>query len=136
MKRTSLVVSGLLVLIATVAFAGDERVITAVKNHNGRGLQALIKQGVDVNTSTADGTTALHGASYGDDVEIAGALLTAGAKANVANHLGVTPLMLACENGSTAMVDRLLKGGADPNSQPSEGGERPLMIAARVGNVD
>ena len=44
-----------------------------------------------------------------------------GAKATVANRLGVTPLMLAATNGSAAMIDALLKAGANPNDASRRG---------------
>ena len=63
------------------------------------------------------------------------ALLTrAGARVNAANAYGVTPLALACLNGSAAMVGLLLEAGADPNLARGTG-ETPLMTAARVGAV-
>ena len=64
----------------------------------------------------ADGTTALHWAAYRDDVDSADLLIRAGAKVNAANDLGVTPLWAACENGSAAMVRRLLQAGANPDA--------------------
>ena len=54
----------------------------------------------------------------------------AGANVKAANRYGVTPLSLACTNGSAADVELLLKAGADPNA-PLPGGETPLMTAAR-----
>lgn len=81
----------------------------------------------------ADGTTALHWASYRDDVAKADLLLRAGAKVNAANDLGVTPLWLACENASVPMVRRLLEAGANPNAALLSG-ETPVMMAARSGN--
>ena len=52
-----------------------------------------------------------------------------------ANRYGVTPLSLACTNGNGAMVELLLKAGADPNTA-LPGGETALMTAARTGKVD
>ena len=68
---------------------------------------ALLKQGIDVNASQADGSTALHWAAHWNDGETADLLITSGAKANVETDLGVTPLYLAAEIGSAAMVEKL-----------------------------
>ena len=90
---------------------------------------------VDVNAVAADGTTALHWASYRDDLESADLLIRAGAKVNAANDLGATPLWTASMNGSAAMVRRLLQAGADPNIALLLG-ETPLMAASRSGTPD
>ena len=92
----------------------------------------LLKQGVDVNAPQVDGMTALHWATYNDDLQTTELLLQAGANVKVVNRYGVTPLTLACTNGNGAIVELLLKGGADPNA-PLPGGETPLMTAARTG---
>ena len=52
-----------------------------------------------------------------------------------ANRYGVTPLSLACTNGNGAMIELLLKAGADPNAA-LPGGETPLMTASRTGKVE
>jgi ankyrin repeat protein len=95
-------------------------------------VRALLKERVEVDTPQVDGMTALHWATYHDDLEIAELLVRAGAHVKAANRYGVTPLSLACTNGSGAMVELLLKAGADPNA-PLPGGETPLMTAARTG---
>ena len=106
--------------------------VDAVKNADKAGVRALLQKKVDVNAAEPDGSTALHWASYRDDVEIASLLLLSGANVNAANDLGVTPLWSASQNGSLAMVRRLLKAGANPNAALLAG-ETPLMVAARSG---
>lgn len=110
-------------------------VVEAVRAGDKVQLRALIQKKVDVNAAEPDGTTALHLASYRDDVESADLLLRAGAKVNAANDLGVTPLWPAAENGSSAMVRRLLQAGANPNAALLSG-ETPLMVGSRSGYPD
>jgi ankyrin len=107
--------------------------IDAAKNVDKDAVRALLKQGVNVNAADADGTTALHWASYRDDLETADLLIRAGAKVNSANDLGATPLWAACQNGSEAMARRLLNAGANPHAALLLG-ETPIMVAARSGN--
>jgi ankyrin repeat protein len=121
--------------VATVWAADGIPLIDAARNADAAALRSLLKQRVDVNAASADGTTALHWASYRDDVESADLLIRAGAKVNAANDLGATPLWTASMNGSAAMVRTLLHAGADPNLALLLG-ETPLMAASRSGNPD
>ena len=95
-------------------------------------MRALLAQGAGVDAAEGDGTTALHWASYRDDIETVGLLLDAGADVNAANDLGATPLWAAGQNGSEVMVRRLLVAGANPNLALLAG-ETALMVAARSG---
>jgi ankyrin repeat protein len=97
-------------------------------------LVALVAPGLAFAQVEADGTTALHRASYEDNIEHADALIRGGANVNAANDLGVTPLWLAAQNGSESMVRRLLAAGANPNLALLAG-ETPLMVAARSGHA-
>jgi ankyrin repeat protein len=97
-------------------------------------VRSLLGRRVEVDTPQIDGMTALHWAAYHDDLEIADLLVRAGANVKAASRYGVTPLSLACTNGSGPMVQLLLKGGADANA-PLPGGETPLMTAARTGSL-
>jgi ankyrin repeat protein len=131
-----------LIAFAFVGFIGgvaagqtrpDLRLVQAVERRDGRAVEALLEQRLDVNAAQPDGATALHWAAHWDDLATAERLMRAGAKADAANDLGVTPLALACENGSIAMVEALLRGGASPHAKLLSG-ETALMTASRTGN--
>jgi uncharacterized protein len=114
--------------------AANSPLITAARNADREAVHRLIQEKADVNAVEPDGTTALHWASYRDDVMSAELLIRAGANVNAANDLGATPLWTASLNGSTALVRLLLEAGANPNAALLLG-ETPLMVAARSGNA-
>jgi ankyrin repeat protein len=89
----------------------------------------------DVNAREVDGTTALHRAVRVDDAAEVRRLIKAGARVDVVNRYGVSPLALAAANGNAAVLELLIEAGADPNA-PSAQAEPVLMTAARSGNVD
>jgi ankyrin repeat protein len=126
------------VLLAGHAAAADLRLAQAAERQDWATVQTLLKSKdkADVNTPQGDGATALHWAAHWNNVSVVELLLRAGARPDVANNLGVTPLWLACENGSAPVVQRLLKAGARANANTAANGETALMTAARAGNVD
>jgi len=99
-------------------------------------VRSLLKQAADVNAAQADGMTALHWAAMRNDAELAQTLLYAGANIKATTRLNAyTPLLLAAKNGNAAVMDPLLKGGADVNA-PTSNGTTPLMFAAASGNTE
>jgi len=95
-----------------------------------------LKDGGDVNTSQADGMTALHWAAQKGDVELAKILFYAGANVKATTRIGgYTPLLMASKNGDAAMIDALVTAGADANSANANG-TTPLMLAAASGKPD
>jgi uncharacterized protein len=126
-----------IVLLTVASFvaaaAARPAIIEAVRKGDKDTLRTLIQKGANVNESEADGATALHWASYRDDLQSVDTLLKAGAKVNAANDLGATALWTAAQNGSEAMVKRLLDAGANPNLALLSG-ETPLMVASRTGS--
>ena len=67
-------------------------------------LAAITSPYVDVNTAAPDGSTPLMWAVYNVDHEMARALLKRGAKANVINRLGDSPIAEAVKVGDFDLV--------------------------------
>jgi ankyrin repeat protein len=126
--------AALLALSSSLLAAVDPQLVGAVKQSDIKAVRALLQAKVDVNSASADGTTALHWAVDGGAVDIAKALIAAGANVKATNHYGITPLRIACLNADAAMVELLLKAGADANTVFSDG-EPAIMTAARTGNA-
>jgi ankyrin repeat protein len=126
----------LALLFSASAFAAPTTspLADAAEKSDRAAIRALLKQRADVNTTQADGMTALHWAAHHDDREMAELLVRAGANVKAANRYGVTPLSLAATNGNAPLIELLLKAGADPNAA-LPGGETPLMTAARTGSL-
>ena len=61
------------------------------------------------------------------------ALLKSGAKANVTNHYGATPLSEATKLADLELVRMLLAAHADPNS-PNQDSQTALMLASSLGS--
>ena len=59
-----------------------------------------------------DGCSPLHSACYYGHKEAARALLSAGAKVDLQNKLGMPPLYMACQEGHTEVARVLLSMGA------------------------
>lgn len=116
------------------ARAEDPPLIEAVRHGDAAAVRSLLP-GAEVNVPAADGTTALHWAVWGDDREIVGMLLRAGADPKATNRYGVPPLQIAAINGSAGIAALLLEAGADVNAALPEG-ETPLMTAARTGDAE
>jgi ankyrin repeat protein len=128
--------AAILISAASLAAAGSSDLPDAVMNGNKAAVRSLLLKKADVNATQVDGTTALHWAVRGDDLETADLLIKAGAKVTAANREGIMPMELAALNGSAAMIERLIKAGADPNATLSKFGDTALMFTARTGKTD
>ena len=126
----------LVVLLFTLpAFGqGMPPVVQAAKDADWDRLSSLLLAPSRVQDVYGDGASALHWASYHDNVQAAVELIEQGGDVNSATDLGVTPLWLAADNGSSAMADALLAHGANPNSKLLSG-ETLVMTAAHSGNA-
>ena len=116
--------------------AGDAPLADAAMRGDRAGVQSLLAQKADVNAAQGDGTTALHWATYRDDLEMARMLIQAGADLKAKTRLGeMTSLFMAAKNGNRAMLELLLEAGDDANAT-STTGTTPFMLAAASGKAD
>ena len=88
-------------------------------------VQWLINRGADVNAQNKDGLTSLHFASSVSDDKIGrmcvDILVAAGAKVNVQDNRGNTPLMSATMNGNMECIEALSLNGGDFSIQNDDG---------------
>ena len=93
-----------------------EKLFDAVLAGDTSKVQVLLKQGVDVKSSTkALGLSAANG-----HIEISEVLLNAGADINSQTEEGLTPLIAAAYN-HTVILEMLLRNGADIDAQENKG---------------
>jgi ankyrin repeat protein len=122
---------------APIAFAasGPETLVDLVRAGQREAvLAAITSPDLDVNAAAPDGSTALLYATYNVDHELVRALLKRGAKANVTNHFGASPLCEAVKLGDVEMVRMLLDAHAEPDS-PNQDGQTALMLASSIGSL-
>ena len=94
---------------APLRAAGSPPLIEAIKSGKRDAALALVAKRVDVNAPEPDGTTALHWAVQQNDLELVTRLIRAGAKVNVKNDFGSTPMAEAAVAANAALLGALLE---------------------------
>ena len=134
----SLARSAAVVALATcaasfAASAADDLIAAAQRNDTTVAL-AAIEDGIDVNSKSPDGTTALHWAVYNGNLALVGRLIAGGADVTSANEFGSTPLAEAATVGDVGVIAALLDAGAAVDAAGADG-QTPLMVVARSSNT-
>ena len=106
---------------------------SAAAGGNQARVEALLAQGLDVNSATPGGRTALMGASFGGNARIVQTLLAYGADVNMADNTGTTALMDALIFSHENIVTLLITAGADVNAKDNQN-ITVLGRAKKVGN--
>jgi ankyrin len=113
--------------------AVDPPLHVAVFGGNMEIIRLLLDHGAKVNALGRNGSTALHHATWND--EIFHVMLERGADPKLQQSHGVTTLHMACQDGSAALVAKLLQ--LHPDLDAWDGAEfTPLLNAAEAGRVD
>ncbi len=84
---------------------------SACERNNPAMVATLLNHGVAVNAHCIQGWTALQEAVCRNNIEICEMLLKAGAKHNLTNIYGISPLFTAAQSGQLAALRFLLKHG-------------------------
>ena len=124
----------LIVLIGfSSATAGSyEDFFTAIKRDDPSALKALLVRGFDANTLDPQGQHGLMVAMREPSLKAAQALIDwPKTNVNTLNAKDESPLMLAALKGQQALVEKMIKKGADVNKT----GWTPLHYAASAGHV-
>ena len=122
-------------LVAWVRASGPAPVADAAMRRDLAAVRALLHDGADVNAAQGDGMTALHWAATNGDIDLATALLYAGANIKATSRLGrYSPLHVASQGGHAPIVRALIERGADVQAATSTGATA-LMLAAQAGDV-
>lgn len=90
-------------------------------------VRVLLAHGAPANQSDKHGGTPLLGAARRGRLDCVIALLEAGARPDQANSNGWRPVHYAIEH--PAVLEQLLRAGANPNARSPDAGARPLKMA-------
>jgi ankyrin repeat protein len=103
----------------------SKQFIKAAKSGDVEKLRVLLDADADlIHARDADGSTALHCATWKGRQAVVTFLLSAGADVNIHSHnehWGTTPLHAAAHANQAAIAQMLIENGADVNAQDKDG---------------
>lgn len=123
---------------------GQTLLMTEAQDGTAANIKKLLKKGANIELKDQYGWTALMYAAFSNiavypktkpDTSMLKALLEASANANVSDPRGITPLIIAANEGKTEFVKLLLSKGADANAKDQKGATA-LSYAKAKGHRD
>ncbi|KAG7344063.1 ankyrin repeat domain protein [Nitzschia inconspicua] len=111
------------------------RLVGAASDGDKKAIQALLKEGVDINVRDWDELTALIPAASSGNLDICKLLVKEGIDVNAKDKDGITALMEASIMGHEKVVEFLISSGANVNAAASSE-VTALWLAASEGRVE
>lgn len=115
--------------------SGYSATILAAYDGQPAALDFLLKRGANACLGDRNGNTALMGALYKGELDIARRLLATHCRIDQANNAGETALAFAAMFGRLTIVQELVDHGADPGHRDREGAT-PYDVVQKQGNED
>jgi len=135
MKKILIITGMAALLLMLPACATLTQLGKAARGGDIRQVEALLKNGADVNETALMGVTPLYEAVlYDAPIEIVRLLIDNGADVNRGMSNGWKPIHLAVDNGNAAVVKLLIDRGADVSFQNPHG-KTPLQMAQENGQT-
>src|SRR5262245_6072113 len=97
--------AALFLCMAGLGIAGPSDVADAAERGDLAAVRTLIQQKAKIDETQVDGASALHWAVYHANLDLADLLIRSGAKVDVINRNGISPLYLASLYGHAPMID-------------------------------
>jgi len=120
---------------SSISHQEGEKLERAIRTDDRKSLDAMINQGLDINTPFSGEGTALIIAVRHNNQELVTDLLNMGADINQSSEGDGSPLMEAVKYNRMAMVEYLYDNGADVNSKAFGDGS-PLIEAAKHDSLE
>ena len=116
---------------------GETPLMTAARTGNAGSIETLLAHGADVDAVEAwRGQTALMWAAAQNQVGAVAALLAAGADPNARSARSFTPVLFAAREGHVAVLDTLVRAGADVDDALQANGMSALVLAVYNAQYD
>ena len=111
----------------------DKTINAAISKNQARLVDALLRDGVSVNSTLPSGTTLLGAAAFAGAADVVRILLAADADPNLSDSDGATPLWNASLRGFEAIAGTLLDHGAKIDQLNTSSATTALYAAASLG---
>jgi len=100
---------------------GVSKLHMAAMQNDARAIKHYLKEGIDVNLKSSDGTTPLHQAVFFEGYEATHVLIDNGADINVKDYRGDTPLHAAVLSANINILELLILSGANLKAKNHDG---------------